>query len=160
MNPTDNLGVGEVILRLVAATVVGCAIGLNRELKGKPAGLRTHALVTLGAALFTLSSIHFSLSLGVAGADALSRVMQGIITGLGFLGAGVILRDEEGHVRGLTTAATIWVAASLGILCGIGYWIGVIIAVSLVLIVLIVGEPVERFFERALGKMGRKPKAD
>ncbi|NUO84305.1 MgtC/SapB family protein, partial [candidate division KSB1 bacterium] len=81
MNPIDNLDVGEVILRLVAATAVGCAIGLNRELKGKPAGLRTHALVTLGAALFTLSSIHLSLSQGVAGTDALSRVMQGIITG-------------------------------------------------------------------------------
>jgi len=157
MIPVDDLRVGEVILRLTSATVVGCVIGLNRELKGKPAGLRTHALVTLGAALVTLSSIHLSMSEGVIGSDALSRVIQGIITGIGFLGAGVIIRDEIGHVRGLTTAATIWVAASLGIVCGVGYWVAVVVAVCLVMLVLVFGGPVEKLAGRAMGKLRGEP---
>jgi putative Mg2+ transporter-C (MgtC) family protein len=156
MSSIDKLGIWEVILRLAAATAIGCVIGINREMKGKPAGLRTHALVTLGAALITMMSIQQSISESVAGADALSRVIQGIITGIGFLGAGVIIRDEVGHVRGLTTAATIWVGASLGIACGAGYWIGVITTVSLVLIILIVGVPVERLLRRTLGRVKRE----
>src|SRR5438477_3708370 len=109
----------DTALRLMAATAVGALIGLNREMRGKPAGLRTHSLVTLGAALMTLCGVYLSVG---EDANATSRVLQGIITGIGFLGVGVIIRDNAGHVRGLTTAATIWMAAALGIVCGIGYW--------------------------------------
>ena len=117
-------GIQEIILRLGFATVVGGTIGLNRDLHGKPAGLRTHALVTLGAALLALTSLQISTTLGGSVSDSLSRVIQGIVTGIGFLGAGVIIWNQAGHVHGLTTAATIWMAASLGVVCGVGYWLG------------------------------------
>jgi putative Mg2+ transporter-C (MgtC) family protein len=142
----------ETILRLTTAMLVGCAIGLNRDLRGKPAGLRTHALVTIGSALLAMTSIHIALTMNGSASDAVSRVIQGIVTGIGFLGAGVIIRDHAGHVRGLTTAATIWVAASLGIACGIGYWPAVAIAVALVFIVLLIGGPLEQFVGRIFGR--------
>ena len=142
----------ETFLRLLAATAIGCAIGLNRDLRGKPAGLRTHSLVTLGSALLALTMLRMSLTSGGVPADALSRVIQGIVTGIGFLGAGVIIRDGAGKVQGLTTAATIWVSAALGIVCGVGY--GEIVTCSVVLIfaVLLLGGPVEQWVERKFGK--------
>lgn len=146
----------ETILRLSVAMIVGCAIGLNRDLRGKPAGLRTHALVTIGSALLAMTSIHIAITTGGSASDAASRVIQGIVTGIGFLGVGVIIRDSAGRVQGLTTAATIWVAASLGVACGIGYWPAVAIAVILVFIVLLIGGPLELFMERTFGK----PKGD
>jgi putative Mg2+ transporter-C (MgtC) family protein len=130
-----------VLIRLSVATLVGCAIGLNRELYGKPAGMRTHGLVALGAALITLAS------LDLAGKDpsAVLRTIQGIMAGIGFLGAGVILRDDSTHsVHGLTTAASIWVVAALGIACGAGQWAISIISVVLTLILLILGEKLEQ----------------
>jgi putative Mg2+ transporter-C (MgtC) family protein len=129
-----------VLIRLSVATLVGCAIGLNRELYGKPAGMRTHGLVALGAALITLAS------LDLAGKDpsAVLRTIQGIMAGIGFLGAGVILRDDSTHsVHGLTTAASIWVVAALGIACGAGQWAISTIAAALTLILLILGEKLE-----------------
>lgn len=145
-------GIQEIILRLGVATVVGGTIGLNRDLHGKPAGLRTHALVTLGAALLALTSLQISTTLGGSVSDSLSRVIQGIVTGIGFLGAGVIIRNQAGHVHGLTTAATIWVAASLGVVCGVGYWLAVAVAVVLVFLILMFGGPVERSLERVTGR--------
>src|SRR6476661_5314755 len=99
----------EVMLRLVAATVIGGAIGLNRELTKKPAGLRTHALVALGAALATVSALQLGGVAGGSHGDAASRVIQGIVAGIGFIGGGVILHTDGRNVVGLTTAATIWV---------------------------------------------------
>lgn len=147
MNFVDAITLKELILRLGVAALIGAALGLNRELHDKPAGLRTHALVTLGAAIATIA-IHPQVGGGGPDPNALSRVIQGILTGVGFLGAGVILRDAGGHVTGLTTAATIWVCAALGIVCGCGYWDVVGVALGIVVIVLSFGRPVERVAER------------
>lgn len=136
---SDPAGWEAIVLRLAAAAVIGSVLGLNRELHGKPAGVRTNALVCLGAALFTLGGLGISREPAGFNADALSRVIQGIVTGIGFLGAGVILRDAAGRqVQGLTTSATIWVAAALGIICGAGLWLlaGCGFALSLVLLIL------------------------
>lgn len=109
-----------VAVRLLAAALLGGIVGFERQLEGKSAGVRTHMLVALGAAAFTLIPI-------VAGADdqGLSRVIQGVATGVGFLGAGIILpMREELKVRGLTTAANIWVTAAAGVAVGAGFlWV-------------------------------------
>jgi putative Mg2+ transporter-C (MgtC) family protein len=130
----------DIALRLVAAVVVGIVIGINRDLANKPIGMRTLGLVSLGAAVVSLSTIHFQ---GLAHhPDALSRVVQGIIqgimAGIGFIGAGVILRDRETQtVKGLTTAATVWVTAALGIACGLAAWAIVGLSVGLALFLLV-----------------------
>ena len=152
MDPLIIFGWSEIMLRLSGAVVIGAVLGINRELQGKPAGLRTNSLVALGAALVTLASIGVS-SGGSAGhvpdGNAVSRVVQGIITGVGFIGAGVIMRDNiSTRVHGLTTAATIWISAALGILCGAGIWSAALIGTSLTLMVLIVGGPFERFVHK------------
>lgn len=108
-----------LFLRLGCALLSGAIIGLERETKQKPAGLRTNMLVSLGAALFVLVPIQ--LGAAQQSADALSRTIQGIITGVGFIGAGTIFRDSK--VEGLTSAAATWVAAALGIAAGCGFWI-------------------------------------
>ena len=136
----------DIAIRLSAATLAGAVIGLNRDLHGKPAGVRTHGLVALGAAVSTLLVVQ--LGGGKADANAVSRVVQGIITGIGFLGAGVILRDAAGHVSGLTTAATIWICAALGSVCGLGQWELVLTSLGLVLLILWAGGPVEQLAER------------
>ena len=106
----------HVLIRLLAATLLGAAIGLQRQLAGKPAGLRTHILVTLGTAVFVLACSGVGMSL-----DGLSRVIQGIVTGIGFIGAGSILkRDREGDIQGLTTAAGVWMTAAIGVAVGLG----------------------------------------
>lgn len=147
MNPVDAIGYGQVSLRLGAAVLIGAVLGLNRILRGKPAGLRTHALVALGAALATMLAYQPRPEIGADAAD-LGRVLQGILTGVGFLGAGVILREPEGHVTGLTTAATIWVCAGLGVVCGLGYWSLASLATLLAFAVLLFGRRIERATER------------
>ena len=135
----------DIFFRLGAAVVVGCLIGLNRELHNKPTGMRTLGLVALGSALAVLAVAQGST------ADA-SRVIQGVITGIGFLGAGVILhRPTGGKVHGLTTAASIWVTASLGILCGLAAWKTVVLATILIVLLLISGGPLEHRIHRFLG---------
>jgi putative Mg2+ transporter-C (MgtC) family protein len=105
-----------IVLRLIIAIALGAVIGYEREMRGKDAGLRTHMLVSLGAAIFIIVA-----STGEMATADISRVMQGIIAGIGFLGAGAILKQEKGQeVRGLTTAASIWVAAAVGIAAGYG----------------------------------------
>ena len=111
-----NLTDLEMFLRIVLAAILGMGVGLQRELAGKPAGLRTHGLICMGAALFTIISIKFG---GPAYSDP-SRVAAGIVTGIGFLGAGAILRDEGGKIAGLTTAASIWSISGIGIAIGMG----------------------------------------
>ena len=106
-----------VAIRLAAALVVGAVLGINRDLHRKPAGLRTLALVSVGSALLVL----MGLDLNHGNSDSVSRIVQGIVTGVGFLGAGVIIHHEaEQRVEGLTTAASVWVAAGLGAACGAG----------------------------------------
>jgi len=136
----------EVVLRLFVAALVGGCIGIDREVRQKPAGMRTHALVSLGAALVVLVVVRFSPATNHI--DAVSRAIQGIIVGVGFLGGGAILKAEHGTVHGLTTAASIWVVASLGIASGAGQWLAALIALAFALIILIFGEPVEGFIHR------------
>jgi putative Mg2+ transporter-C (MgtC) family protein len=136
----------EVIYRLGAATLVGGAIGLNREFHGKPTGLRTLGLVGLGSATAVLAVQHAAPDVAAA-----SRVFQGIITGIGFLGAGIILRrPDEDRVHGMTTAAAIWVTACLGGACGIGAWRIIIVAVILVAFLLSIGGPFEKALHQRL----------
>jgi putative Mg2+ transporter-C (MgtC) family protein len=141
-------GNGEIAVRLGAALLLGSAIGLNRELHGKPAGLRTHGLVSLGAAVAAIVSCGLPGESQSMDPNAVSRVLQGILTGIGFLGAGVILRDPSGHVTGLTTAATVWICAVLGVACGLGYWVVLGVALGLTVFALAFGKPVEHFAER------------
>jgi putative Mg2+ transporter-C (MgtC) family protein len=140
----------EVFFRLGAAVLIGGILGINRELHHKPAGMRTHALVALGAALITLIAVQLSAK-GVVDGNIVVRAIQGVITGIGFLGGGVILRSQDQRmVIGLTTAASIWVVAALGVACGVGFWMMALIAVGLSLMILIVGESVEHFLHQIL----------
>jgi putative Mg2+ transporter-C (MgtC) family protein len=137
-----ELGIAETSLRLGAAVASGMIVGLNRDLQNKPIGMRTLALVALGAALVSLAAIQYH-GLGNH-PDALSRVVQGVIQGImggiSFIGAGVILRDTKSQsVQGLTTAATVWVSAALGIACALAAWTVVIVSLALTLVVLAAG---------------------
>ena len=124
----------EIVLRLLLAAVLGAAIGFQREKAGKQAGIRTHVLICVGAALFTIVSAY---GFGT-GADP-SRVAAGVVVGIGFVGAGVIMRrGEEGIVAGLTTAATIWAVAGIGLAAGAGLYVPAAVVAAVVLIVLLV----------------------
>lgn len=125
----------EIILRLVLATVIGVILGVEREYVGKPAGMRTYALVTLGATVFTIISKYgFSDSAGVVDP---SRIASQIVTGIGFLGAGVIIFRGV-KVEGLTTASGLWVSAAIGMAIGAGMYIIAISAATLAFIVMVV----------------------
>jgi len=136
----DIEGATVIILRLGLAVILGAAIGYERERRGKDAGLRTHMLVTLGAALFTLVPV----TSGMEGTDV-SRVIQGVVAGIGFLGAGAILkRDEERQVKGLTTAASIWVAAAIGVAVGYGRETTAVVSTVFALFVLAIVRRLEK----------------
>ncbi|AXM95080.1 MgtC/SapB family protein [Pseudomonas plecoglossicida] len=131
---TDATEVTRILLRLLMAAVLGAVLGFEREHKGKSAGVRTHMLVSMGAALFVLAP-------SMAGADeqALSRVIQGIVAGIGFLGAGTILKgngQNTSHVKGLTTAAGLWMTAAIGTAAGMGREATALISTLLALLVL------------------------
>ena len=112
----DTRQITRVIIRLLVAMLLGGVVGIQREWTGKPAGLRTHMLVALGAALFVLAP----MEAGMTSAD-LSRVIQGLATGIGFIGGGAILKlSEERDIRGLTSAAGIWMTAAMGVAVGLG----------------------------------------
>lgn len=136
-----------IVLRLVVAVIVGGLLGLNRELHGKPAGFRTYALVCLGAATATVAAIYPQNGTPID-PNAASRVMQGVLTGIGFLGAGVIIHDSAGHVSGLTTAATIWICAVLGFVCAVANWRLIAVVLILLTIALTIGAWVEHTAER------------
>lgn len=127
------LGWGEAFLRLAAAAGLGGAVGLERELRDRDAGLRTHILVSVGAALFALVGA-YGFREFPRGVDP-TRVAAGIVTGIGFLGAGAIIRQGF-TVRGLTTAATLWVVAAIGLSAGAGYYSGAVLTTVLVLLLL------------------------
>jgi putative Mg2+ transporter-C (MgtC) family protein len=137
----------DVGLRLGAAAASGAVIGINRDLTNKPIGMRTLGLVALGAATVSVATIQVA---GMAeNPDAMSRVVQGIIqgvmAGISFIGAGVILRDAKARtVEGLTTAATVWVTAALGIACGLGSWNVVVVGLAIALILLVAVAWLER----------------
>lgn len=122
-----------ILIRLLISIVLGALIGIERERRNRPAGLRTHILVSLGSALFTIASIQFSKSFG--NVDP-SRIAANIVTGIGFLGAGAIMKEGL-TIKGLTTAATIWVSSAIGLACGMGYYIPAILTSISTLIILI-----------------------
>ncbi len=148
-------GPEQIVLRLGAATLIGCLLGLDRELRDKPAGMRTHGLVCLGSALLTLASLEITFTGERLDGDAALRAVQGLMAGIGFLGGGVILRDSSRtSVQGLTTAASIWVTACLGIACGMGLWLTTLTAVGLTLLVLTFGIRIEKAIHRRFGPLG------
>ena len=142
----------HVLIRLTASVLLGAVIGLQRERAGKPAGIKTHILATLGTTVFVLACTGYGMS-----SDGLSRVIQGITTGIGFLGAGAILKsDEKRDVKGLTTAASIWVSAAIGVAVGLGGLGLALLATILTLIVLaIIGSLELRYFNN-----NKKPESE
>jgi putative Mg2+ transporter-C (MgtC) family protein len=138
-----------MIQRLLLAAVLGGAVGLERELRQKTAGLRTNILITIGSALFTLMSIEMAEGTTADG----TRIAAQIVTGIGFLGAGAIMRTDSG-IQGLTTAATVWVNAAIGVAAGGGEYHLAFIATTITLLVLLVLAPLERLIDR-LGKRRR-----
>lgn len=137
----------DIALRLLLALFAGLVLGLNRWLHHKPAGIRTHSLVSIGAAMsmILINEIH------PGDADAISRVLQGLITGFGFLGAGVIMRENgSNHVNGLTTAASMWACGLLGACFGAGQYLLGTLSISLMLIVLLIGGRIEHMVGEVL----------
>ncbi|MDP8259558.1 MAG: MgtC/SapB family protein [Candidatus Gygaella obscura] len=133
----------QIIIRLVLALVFSGVIGIEREVKHKNAGFRTHILVGLGSCLMMLTSLHiFDIYIGRVGVDPM-RLASGVITGIGFLGAGAIIRYGEA-VRGLTTAATIWIVAGIGIALGCGFYKGALYTTGLTLFALFILSRFER----------------
>ncbi len=124
-----------MVLRILLAAALGAIIGYQRERAGKPAGLRTHILICLGAALFTIASIY-----GFGGADP-ARIAAGIVTGIGFLGAGAIIRTRE-HIVGLTTAASIWAVAAIGLAAGAGLYLISAVTTAVIMIILLLPHPI------------------
>ena len=131
------------VLCIVLAVVFGGAIGLEREIRGKAAGLRTNVLICLGAAVFTM----ISRQMGAGQEGAMTRIAAGVVTGVGFLGAGAIIRERAG-VHGLTTAATIWLVASIGMACGAGFYNLAVISTVVAVVVLIGLAELEKPLER------------
>ncbi len=140
----------EIVLRLGVATLAGGLIGLDRDLHGKPIGLKTLGLVGLATAMVVVLTSFSDDPAKIS--DAASRVMQGILTGIGFLGAGVIVH-AQGHFRvhGLTSAACTWLTACIGIVCGIGQWRIVVVALAIAFVLLIAGRRLERWLHRLIG---------
>src|SRR5436190_4019517 len=123
----------RIVVRLTVAMVLGAIVGVQREFSGKPAGMRTHMLVSLGTAIFVMSCSASGMSL-----DALSRVVQGVVTGIGFMGAGTILKLSADHkIIGLTTAAGLWLTAAIGLTVGLGNVGLAIISTVLALVILV-----------------------
>ena len=135
----------DFVWRLLLSAALGAALGLEREYRRKPAGLRTNILIAIGSALFTILSVSLTTGTGDP-----SRVAGQIVTGIGFLGGGAILRNRD-TVHGMTTAATIWVNAAIGVACGIGQYELATVSTALTLVVLVVLPPIETYFERRAG---------
>ena len=131
------------ILSIILATILGAAIGLERELSGKAAGLRTNVLICLGAVVFTI----ISKDMVSHTEGSVARIAAQIVTGVGFLGAGAIIQDRGG-IHGLTTAATIWLVASIGMACGARFYMLGIITTFVALIILIIPAKIEKMIKR------------
>jgi putative Mg2+ transporter-C (MgtC) family protein len=139
MNPIGDL---DLLQRLLAAALLGAIVGLERELRHKTAGLRTNVLITVGAALFTIMSIELTKDMGDP-----SRIAAQIVSGVGFLGAGAIIRTTSG-IQGLTTAATVWVNAAIGVAVGGGSYRLAAMGTFVTLGVLLLLHPVEQWMEK------------
>ena len=140
----------EIVLRLGIATLAGGLIGLDRDLHGKPIGLKTLGLVALATAMVVVLTNSSGDPAKIS--DAASRVMQGILTGIGFLGAGVIVHAQNHFkVHGLTSAACTWLTACIGIVCGVGQWRIVVVALAITFTLLLVGRRLERWLHGLFG---------
>jgi putative Mg2+ transporter-C (MgtC) family protein len=147
----------QILWRLLAAGGSGMLLGLNRELHGKPTGMRTLGLVGLSSAAVTCAAQGLD-SINHNGTATVGNVMQGLLTGIGFLGAGVILRDAPGvRVHGLTTAATVLVTTALGIAYGIGAWVPAYIGLAAALLVLVFAGHLEHFLRRKFKSLEVEP---
>lgn len=145
-----ELPLTEIALRLGTAVLCGLVIGINRDMHAKPVGARTLGLVALGSALTTMCAANLG-DPSHSTVDAVSRAIQGLVTGIGFLGAGVIIKNQrDGEVQGITTAATIWVVVAFGIVCALGNWRVAGVAVAISIMLLIVGRPLEALVQRVL----------
>jgi putative Mg2+ transporter-C (MgtC) family protein len=130
----DVVQISRLCVRLLVAIALGALLGYERELRGTAAGLRTHMLVALGAALFVIVPLQAGMS-----ASDMSRVIQGLISGIGFLGAGAIMKlSQDREIRGLTTAASIWLTAAIGVAAGMGREMTALVSTVLALIILAV----------------------
>lgn len=130
----DLSTITRITVRLIIAALLGGVLGYERERKGRSAGLRTHMLVAVGAALFVLGPLQSGMAIG-----DLSRVLQGVVQGIGFLGAGaIIVRSAKREVEGLTTAANIWTTAGIGVIAGLGMEVTAVLSTAIVLIILAV----------------------
>ncbi|MBD3245757.1 MAG: hypothetical protein GF333_01970 [Candidatus Omnitrophica bacterium] len=141
------MGVVSTAIRLIVAFLCGSLLGFERERKSREAGLRTHILVCVGSALFMLISLHVYEAYPEADSLDPSRIAAGVVTGIGFLGAGTIIRSQEG-IRGLTTAASVWMSSAIGLAVGSGYYIAAIIATVIAYLCLSSLKRVEKRFER------------
>ena len=139
----------DLLLRIGLALLAGVLVGINRDLHHKPIGLRTLGLVSLGSCLLTLTVSQYANEHGYNSSDAASRVTQGIVSGIGFLGAGVIMRGRDRrHIYGLTTAAAIWAVAALGVAASLAEWPILVLGFGATLLLLMLGGPLERRVER------------
>lgn len=153
--PTEH-EFARITLRLLLAAVCGGILGLERTWTGKEAGLRTHMLVCLGATIFVLVTIPIGTS-----RDATSRIVQGIATGIGFVGAGTIMKlEDKGRVRGLTTAANIWLTAAIGTTIGVGDFLVPVMGTLVALFTLVAVEQFEQRIETRQKEAKRRKKAD
>ena len=141
----------DLTVRLGLAMLAGALIGINRDFHHRSIGLRTLGLVALASCMLVLSVSQYAQQHGNGGYDAVSRVTQGIVSGIGFLGAGVILRaPDQVHVLGITTAATILVVAALGIACALAAWPILLLGFAGTIILLIACGPLEKAIQRAI----------
>jgi putative Mg2+ transporter-C (MgtC) family protein len=143
------LDLWDIVLRLGVAAAASAAVGLNRDLRGKSVGVRTLGLVGLSSALIVMFADPQIVGAGNV-SDAASRVIQGVLTGIGFLGAGVIIHRNKPRVKGLTSAACVWFTACIGIVCGAGQWRLVAVALAIAFLLLLLGGPIERLMRRLL----------
>lgn len=133
----------EIIVKLVVAAGLGLVLGFEREMHKRPAGLRTHSLICMGAALFTV----LSMSIVGENVDA-SRIAAGVVTGIGFIGGGMIFKSDD-RVIGLTTAAELWVVGAIGVAVGVGYYFAAAVTAAIVLFILV---PLKHLAEEAKRK--------
>lgn len=139
----------EIVLRLMAAAATGAVLGIDRDLHHKPAGLRVLSLVSLGSAVTMVFSLELGGLTSPNSHDQYLRAVQGILSGIGFLGAGVILRSDRGNeVHGLTTAASVWVSSILGMAVGLGQWALGTVSIVLVVLILVGGRRVETILKQ------------
>ena len=151
----SNMSIGldsmttDFLFRIIISLLLGALVGFEREITRKPAGLRTHAFVSMGACLFTISSFYLA---GNANIDS-SRIAAGIVTGIGFIGAGSIIATK-GHIKGLTTAASLWVVSAIGLMVGLGELVLPTISSIIIFIMLRLGK-VEREVENGIRKKSK-----